>query len=128
MSALSFTLISRRTLLAGTSALLFAGLPSAEALAHAEFKASTPVANSVGAPPTSVTITFSEDISLKFSGATITGPEKATVKTGLASLGDSATLVVPIIDALKPGKYTVSWHNLSTDGHKLTGSFAFNVK
>ena len=127
MFKLSF---SRRALLATATALLIAGLPATEALAHAEFKTSTPAANSVVASPASLSITFSEDITLKFSGATITGPDKAAVKTGPATL-DAKThtvLTVPIVDALKPGKYTVDWHNLSTDGHKLTGSFAFTVK
>lgn len=120
--------VSRRVLLAATTAMMVAGLPALEAYAHAEFKASTPAANSSGAAPTSLSITFSEDITLKFSGATVTGPNKSAVKLGAASLSDPATLVVPIADALKPGKYTVTWHNLSTDGHKLTGSFAFTVK
>jgi copper resistance protein C len=120
----------RRSLLTAATALLIAGLPAAEALAHAEFKTSSPAANSVVAAPASLSITFSEEITLKFSGATITGPDKDAVKTGPGTLNAKthSVLTVPITDTLKPGKYTVDWHNLSTDGHKLTGNFAFTVK
>lgn len=124
------TSFSRRSLLAATSALLVAGLPAGMAFAHADFKSSSPAPNSTVTAPASLSIIFGEDISLKFSGVTISGPDKAPVKTGEASLDakNPAKLTVPVAETLAAGKYTVEWHNLSTDGHKSKGSFTFTVK
>jgi len=123
--------ISRRTVIAFAAVSLAAMLPASLALAHAEFKSSTPAPNAVLATsPAGVTITFIEDITLKFSGASVTGPDKAAVRTGPAALDpkNHAVLIIPIVDALTTGRYTVEWHNLSTDGHRLQGSFTFSVK
>ncbi|HEX8044568.1 copper resistance protein CopC, partial [Rhizobium sp.] len=65
---------------------------------------------------------------LKFSGVTVTGPNKEAVKTGEAMLMKSdTTLMIPITDKLATGKYTVEWHVLSTDGHKTNGTYSFTI-
>ncbi|MFT4181825.1 MAG: copper homeostasis periplasmic binding protein CopC [Rhizobium sp.] len=100
-----------------------------QALAHAHLKFATPAADgTVKQSPSELDLTFSEGLNLKFSGVAITGPDKAVVKTGDAMLmnGDS-TLMIPVTGKLTPGKYTVEWHVLSTDGHKTNGSYSFTV-
>ncbi len=115
--------------------LVLAGLGllavSAPAFAHAHLKAATPAAGStVATPLTELDLKFSEGLSLKFTGVTLTGPAKAAVATGDAALGagDDTTLVVPVSDTLAAGSYTVAWHALSTDGHKTSGTYKFTVK
>ncbi|MBB6483854.1 copper homeostasis periplasmic binding protein CopC [Rhizobium lusitanum] len=108
-----------------TASLALAG----QAFAHAHLKSSAPAADSaVKQTPAELDLTFTESLNLKFSGATVTGPDKKAVKTGASSLMDSdKTLMVPVSDKLAPGKYTVDWHVLSTDGHKTNGTYSFTV-
>ena len=106
-------------------------LPATPALAHAELKSAVPAAGAtVATAPDSIMILFSESIEAKFSGIVLTGADKATFKTGAAAVEGKGhdMLVVPIVEPLKAGLYTVSWHNLSSDGHKLKGSFSFTMK
>lgn len=112
-------------LIAATASMALAG----QAFAHAHLKSSVPAADSsVKQAPSELDLSFSEGLNLKFSGVTVTGPDKKAVKTGSATLMDGdATLMVPVSDKLAPGKYTVQWHALSTDGHKTNGSYSFTV-
>ncbi|MFT4000454.1 MAG: copper homeostasis periplasmic binding protein CopC [Rhizobium sp.] len=117
--------IQKMLFAAAALSIAFAG----QAMAHAHLKSAVPAADStVKAAPSELDLTFSEGLNLKFSGIKITGPGKMAVKTGEASLMDKdATLMVPVTDKLAPGKYTVEWHALSTDGHKTNGSYSFTV-
>ena len=104
---------------------------SGPAFAHAHLKSATPaVGGTVAAAPTELDLTFSEGLNLKFTGVKVTGPAKAAVATGPATLGGGGdtTLVVPVSDTLAAGAYTVAWHALSTDGHKTSGTYTFTVK
>ncbi|NEI73788.1 copper homeostasis periplasmic binding protein CopC [Rhizobium lusitanum] len=117
--------IKKMLLAAAAISLAFAG----QAMAHAHLKTAVPAADTtVKAAPSELDLTFSEGLNLKFSGVKITGPNKAAVKTGEAMLMDKdATLMVPVTDKLTPGKYTVEWHALSTDGHKTNGTYSFTI-
>ncbi|AYG69657.1 MULTISPECIES: copper homeostasis periplasmic binding protein CopC [unclassified Rhizobium] len=100
-----------------------------QAMAHAHLKSATPAADgTIKSAPSELDLTFSEGLNLKFSGIKVTGSDKAAVKTGEGMLknGDT-TLTVPVTDKLAPGKYTVEWHVLSTDGHKTNGTYTFTV-
>ena len=99
------------------------------AMAHAHLKSAVPAADgTVKTTPSKLDLTFSEALNVKFSGIEITGPNKAIVKTGEAMLMNSGTtLMVPVTDKLAPGKYTVEWQVLSTDGHKTNGSYSFTI-
>ncbi len=112
------------------AAALVALAPIAPAFAHAHLQTSYPAADSVQAtPPTEIDITFTEDVNLDFTGATLTGPDNAAVPLGDGMLmGGNAMYMAPITGTLAPGKYTVDWHALATDGHKTTGSFSFTVQ
>lgn len=100
--------------------------------AHAHLKAAVPVVDgTVPTGPVEIELTFSEGVDLRFTGLKITGPGKMAVPTGAAALGGGGdtTLVVPVSPPpLRPGAYTVSWHALSTDGHKTSGTYTFSVK
>jgi len=101
-----------------------------QAFAHAHLKSSVPSDKAVvKTAPTELDLTFTEELNLKFSGITVTGPNQKPVKTGEAMLmnGDKA-LMVPVSDTLAAGTYTVEWHALSADGHKSKGKYSFTVK
>ena len=111
------------------AALIGLGL-GGPALAHAHLQSATPAGGStVATAPAEIDLTFSEAVELKFTGAEVTGPGKAAVKTGAASLAaGNRTVKIPVEGSLAPGVYTVAWHALSTDGHKTKGSYSFTLK
>jgi len=118
---------SRRTLLALTAAAL---VPTA-AFAHASLAKSVPAAGSTVAPALkAVELTFNEPVEAKSSGAEIVGSDNHAAPAGPATskAGDAATLVIPLSKPLALGAYTVHWHAVSRDGHRVTGAYRFSVK
>lgn len=111
------------------ASLIAVGL-GGQAFAHAHLKSAVPAADgTVQAPPAELDLTFSEAINLKFSGVTVTGPDKAAVPTNGAMLMDGdTTLMLSVPPGLKAGAYRVDWHALSKDGHVTKGSYGFTVK
>ncbi len=115
-----------------TRILPFAALASlalaGQAFAHAHLASSTPADKASIASPSEIDLTFTEELNLKFSGLTVTGPDKGEVKLGDTMLeGGDKVLMAPVSGTLAPGSYTVDWHVLSTDGHKTQGTFSFTV-
>lgn len=108
--------------------VLLAGLLlGGQAFAHAKLTGSTPAAGAAVTSPAEVALTFNETLNLAFSGVALVGPEGA-VATGDAALSaDGKGMVVPVAGALAPGDYTVEWHVLSVDGHKIKGRYSFTV-
>ena len=112
-------------------AAVLALLSPTAALAHAHLLEERPAANAtVTAAPTVLSLKFSEAISLKFSGIKLSGPDEADIGLGAAALdpSDDARLAVPVVGTLAPAEYAVTWHALSSDGHKTSGTFVFTVK
>lgn len=111
-------------LAAALAALSFTG----QAFAHARLIESIPAADSsVGASPTEINLRFNEPIEARFSGIDLSGPDGAAVSTGATASRDHG-MTVPVQGPLVPGVYHVGWHALSADGHKLEGSFKFEVR
>lgn len=102
------------------------------ARAHAYVVATSPAAGShVLAPPTRVTVTFDEPVSVESSDALVV---RARDGTTFACAGGAridpqdATRVVCTLHAPLPrGVYTVSWRATSADSHVVHGSFSFGV-
>jgi methionine-rich copper-binding protein CopC len=95
----------------------------------------SPAPNATVAGPVRVELRFSEALMPKFSGAdlTMTGhggtthaPVQIPVVAGI--VGDGHTLVVTPRAPLGAGRYSVAWHVVSTDTHRIAGDFAFTVK
>lgn len=106
-------------------------LATPAALAHAHLTQQSPAANAqVTASPQALTLNFSEGVEPAFSGATLTGPQKEQIKTGKATRNeqDKTQLIIPLVQPLETGKYTVDWHVVSVDGHKTKGQYSFSVK
>lgn len=116
------------------TALALLGVASA-AQAHPKLVSASPAANTTVAKPSRVELRFSEQLIPTFSGADImmTGHGGAThapikVMAMAAVAGDGKTLVLTPKAPLVPGRYTVAWHVVSSDTHRITGNYAFSVK
>jgi methionine-rich copper-binding protein CopC len=107
-----------------------AALVATPAFAHAHLLKATPAAGStVTTAPSALVLDFSEGVQLAFTGVAVTGPDKAAVTTGAATVdSDAKALTVPLTAPLAAGTYTVAWHALAADGHKSTGTFEFTVQ
>ena len=99
------------------------------AFAHAHLAKADPAdGTTLAAGPSSLTLGFTEGLSLAFSGIVLTGPSGAVPLQPATLAPDGTELVVPLVTPLPSGAYSVDWHALSTDGHKTTGHYAFTVK
>ena len=105
---------------------------SAPAYAHPKLVSSTPAANASVSAPSRITLTFSEGLMPKLSGAEIvmTGmPGHRMAVTGFkTSVEGDKTLVLTLAKPLMAGSYQVAWHVVSTDTHRIQGNLAFTVK
>src|SRR5665213_106351 len=118
-----------KTFVASAVALALAFGFAAEASAHAKLVKSDPPANGEAKDKKTLELTFSEEISGKLSGATVKDAAGATVASTAMVDHDGKGLMVMLKDPLKPGAYKVDWHAVaSDDGHRTTGSVAFNAK
>lgn len=119
----------RFTLAAAIASAFLAGTTAA-AFAHAHLKAAVPADGStVVQSPAALELDFSEGLNLAFSGVALKSEKGEKVAVGKAHLkpSDDKTLLVPLSGPLAAGRYTVSWHALSRDGHKTKGSYSFTV-
>lgn len=116
-----------------TKAFLAAGivvLSAWGAFSHPVLKSTLPQADASLQTPKEIRLTFSEALILKFSGVELKDQDGGRVETGPVALDpkDQKQLVVPLKALLAPGRYTVEWHAVSEDTHRLKGSYSFEVK
>lgn len=116
-------------LTAATALVAFAGAANA----HPKLLSANPAANATVAKPARVELQFSEKLMPAFSKADLimaAMPGMAAMKMpSTATLAaDGRTLVITPKGKLSAGRYTVDWHVVSTDTHKVAGSYAFAVK
>ena len=98
--------------------------------AHAELVSAVPAADAVvTALPDSVVLTFSEAIEPAFSSVKITGPAGIEVTgTSLAvDPANAASIVITLPSELPVGHITIDWVAVAADGHKTSGSYAFDI-
>ena len=120
----------RRTAALATLAALTAGAlaraPASPASAHDQLKGSTPASGSTVSAPTSVTLTFAEDVLAAGNGnrIVVTGPDGRVPGT-LSVAGPVVTQT--FAQPLPPGRYLVAWRVASDDGHPVSGTFRFTA-
>ena len=106
-------------------------LAPAEAHAHGGLLLSDPAAGAtVGATPTAVRLTFSEEPEPSLSTIRVLDGDGGAVQLGgpLPAPGDTRSLVVRV-KHLGRGVYTVSWRVVSAvDAHATAGVYAFGVR
>jgi methionine-rich copper-binding protein CopC len=115
-------------LTAAAALVMFAGTANA----HPKLVSASPAANATVAKPARIELHFSEaDASLLKADLTMAAmPGMAAMKMASASAlsSDGRTLVITPKSPLPSGRYSVAWNVVSTDTHKVAGTYAFAVK
>jgi methionine-rich copper-binding protein CopC len=119
------------------ASILASAIVAAPAIAHPKLLSSSPANKAVVASPSQIRLSFSESLLAPLSGIDLA----MTAMPGMANHGvmkvagfqtslapDGKTLVAALPRALRAGNYTVKWHAVSTDTHRVEGSFSFTVK
>jgi len=109
---------------------LCASFAASAAHAHPTLTSAMPAAGvSVATSPTELRLSFSEGVIPKFSGLALKDQSGKTIATGPAAADpkDKKQLVVPLKAPLAAGSYTVDWHAVSEDTHRLEGRYSFKV-
>jgi copper resistance protein C len=120
------------TLRRGLIALLLAGFAliatAAPALAHTTLRSSNPANGAtLATPPTQVSLTFGEAVTLPGNPIRVTGPGGAAWTVGKASVTD-ATVSAPVTATGPAGAYTLTWSVVSDDGDTISGKINFTLK
>ncbi|WP_326650607.1 copper resistance CopC/CopD family protein [Streptomyces sp. NBC_01750] len=115
-------------------ALLLAALAvvvgSTPARAHASVASTAPADRQVlGTPPTRVSLTFTEPVSLGLTRVGVIAPDGDTVATGRPEHpgGRAEKVAVRLRTLSAKGTYTIVWHTVSADSHPVQGTFSFSV-
>ena len=117
----------RGFLFAATAAALM--VLASPALAHARLQHASPgVGATVHVAPTTLQLTFDDDVEPARSAVTLTDVGGGAVALGALTVSqDGLTLSAPIRSRMAPGAYQVHWRAVSIDGHTTSGDFAFRV-
>jgi copper resistance protein C len=98
---------------------------AAPASAHASLVRSSPAdQSSVAAPPTSVTLTFDENIRMP-SVVLVTDADGASVVQGKTTVVDN--IAKTRVNTGPSGDFTVAYRVVSADGHPVSGRLSFRV-
>ena len=101
------------------------------AQAHSHLNASEPAAGAtVPTSPPMLKLTFSTPLVAKFSGVKLTNAAGKEVTLGEPATdpADNKILLVPVPTPLAPGEYTLDWHVVAVDTHRMKGSYKFTIK
>jgi len=104
---------------------------AATAFAHADLASADPASGAtIAAAPAKITITFTEEVTPKFSGIEVLDPMGMRADDGAAQASaDDAKVLSVGLKSMGPGVYKVSWHaTAADDGHKTKGTYQFTVK
>jgi len=102
---------------------------SSTVFAHALPTTREPAPNTEVSAPAQVTIHFSEPLEPAFSKITLTDAQGRAAASGAAQVDpqDKASMRLAL-QPLAPGRYTVHWIAVASDGHRTHGDYAFTVK
>jgi copper resistance protein C len=98
--------------------------------AHAFLTETTPKADaSITTSPTEIRLGFNEELVARFSGIELKDQTGKHVETGPAAIDpkDKKRLIFPVKATLTPGIYTVEWHAVAEDTHRVKGRYSFKV-
>lgn len=116
-----------RVLLGVAATALLVGAAPSPALAHDGLVSARPAPDAaLGTAPSAVELGFTGEPLPLGTQVVVTGPDGAAVSAGPAQIRDTA-VVQPLRDALPAGAYRVEWRSTSSDGHPLSGAYAFTV-
>jgi methionine-rich copper-binding protein CopC len=115
----------------GTLAFVAVTLMAAHASAHPTLKSASPAADVPStSSPAEIKLDFSEGVIAKFSSLELKDERGKIIATGVARADpkDKKRLVVSIPAPLNPGRYTVNWHVVSEDTHRVQGQYSFTIE
>jgi len=115
----------------GTLAFVAVTLMAAPASAHPTLKSASPAADVPStSSPAEIKLEFSEGVIAKFSGLELKDERGKTIATGVPMVDakDKKRLLVPVRAPLSPGRYTVNWHVVSEDTHRVQGQYSFRIE
>jgi methionine-rich copper-binding protein CopC len=113
----------------GTIAVIAVGLATTSAMAHPKLLSVSPAADGSSTAPKEIKLNFSEGVIAKFSGLELKDVSGKTVSTGVPVTDpkDQKQLIVSLPEPLAVGRYTVNWHAVSEDTHRVKGQYSFTV-
>ena len=126
-----------RNMIIGAAAMATTMAFTTAAAAHPKLLAASPAPNAIVAKPSKIELRFSEKLVPQFSSVDLamTGmPGMANHNPmkvgGLATsvAADGKTLLVKLTQPLAAGIYKLDWHAVSTDTHRISGAYSFQVK
>jgi len=98
------------------------------ASAHSHLIAAAPAPRANVASPALISLRFSEPLEPHFSGFEVKDGAGKLVTIGVHSEGaDNEILVGTPTVPLAPGAYTIAWHLVAKDGHRMQGAYQFTV-
>ncbi|MCE9523254.1 MAG: copper homeostasis periplasmic binding protein CopC [Alphaproteobacteria bacterium] len=101
------------------------------AQAHSHLQAAEPAVDAVvQASPPALKLTFSMKLVAKFSGVKLLDSKGNEVPLGAAPTdpANNKILIVPVPAPLAAGEYTVDWHVVAVDTHRMKGTYKFTIK
>ena len=122
--------MSRDMIAKAALAILAMAALAGSAEAHPKLKSVSPAADvSSKVSPKEIRLNFSEGVIAKFSGLELKNEAGKTITTGVPvnDPADRRQLVVPLPAPLPAGRYTVTWHAVSEDTHRVKGEYSFGV-
>ena len=122
--------MTRNTMAIGALAVLAVSALATSANAHPKLISASPAAEvSSKVAPTEIKLNFSEGVIARFSGIELKDEAGKTIATGVPATDpkDRTQLVVPLPAPLSAGHYTVIWHAVSEDTHRVKGEYSFGV-
>ena len=114
----------------GVSTILAAVLTlalAAAAQAHSLLLSSVPAADTAVHDPTVVTLRFNNRIEKKLCQIRLVSPRGEAQALSVRTDGGALDALEAPLPPLATGRYRVDWRVLSTDGHVVSGTFAFSV-
>ena len=107
---------------------MFTGANAANA--HPKLESSDPAADAtISSTPKEIRLNFSEGVLSKFSGIELKDEAGKPVATGEPATDpkDKKQLIIPMTATLAPSNYTVTWHAVADDTHRVEGKFSFKL-
>jgi methionine-rich copper-binding protein CopC len=104
--------------------------------AHTKLVAADPAADAITKAPAVLSLAFSEKIDSEFSGVelrllTMPGMQMdkpMPVSTTAAVGADGMSLLITPRETLEAGTYSVTWNVVTSDTHRVEGTYSFTVE
>lgn len=103
-------------------------LAASQAAAHAKLISADPAPNATVAAPKVISLKFSEKLEPKFSGFEISTAAGVVVPVRTMIAKGGQVIDGALGRSLVSGGYTVTWHAVTADAHRINGVYSFTVR